>query len=290
MRRLHKGDIPSADIAAIAASTDYVFVVGLGKTKLDALTAAGANLYGYVKCSGVRGPTAKGGQDAQWDAAQDLLWRAADGTPYTHRDNLWCYGRIQDHPAEWYAAVVKPQVEALLASAKYKGLLLDNAIGQTPDLFAPSNPEYTPRGYHDGSLVVLALLRRDFPSLEIFPNGWIGSHPVGLRGEALGATIPKGAPGEGLPFCHGVWFEGVRFKASGKRPTDERFVADQGGYIGLANAGRVCVWDELSQKPGTAGFSEAWSAFLGTRSVVTNRDNCVMSVAGPPWADWWKAA
>ena len=134
MRRLHKGDIPSADIAAIAASTDYVFVVGLGKTKLDALTAAGANLYGYVKCSGVRGPTAKGGQDAQWDAAQDLLWRAADGTPYTHRDNLWCYGRIQDHPAEWYAAVMKPQVEALLAAAKKARKGINPFTGQ-PTIF-----------------------------------------------------------------------------------------------------------------------------------------------------------
>lgn len=292
MKRLHKGSISTADIPSLAASCDYACLVDVGPTKAKAVADAGVKLLGYVKACGSRGPTASAGQDAEYPAAvaAGLLWKMPDGTPVTQVENKWTYIRVQDRAADVYRVVVKPRIEAMLASAPgaYAGVLVDNTTWQDPSLFYPAvPPDFDAVLFHNGTLAILALIRADFPALIIAANGICGGAPTGLRGEVFGGVNPA----TGKPWADLAWIENIRFKASGKRQTDARFQADLGLVIGLANAGRTIVWDETSKAVGSLDFAESLSAAYAARSRITGAGSVVVSSAGAPWGvDWMRAA
>lgn len=285
MRRLHKGSISTADIPALAASCDFACLDDVGPAKAKAVAAAGATLLGYVKASGVRGPESVAGPDAEYAAAKaaGLLWTRGDGSPVIQVDNRWTYTRVQDRPEDCYRVIVRPRIEAMIASAPgcYAGVLVDNTTWQDPSLFLGGAPsDFDAKAFHDGCLAILWMIGRDFPGFIRAANGVCGGAPAGLRGEALAV------PG----YADLVWIEGIRFKASGKRQADARFQADLGLVIGLANAGRIIVWDELSKRVGSVDFAESLSAAYAARSRITGTGSVVVSSAGPPWGDWWRVA
>jgi hypothetical protein len=270
----------------MAACCDYACLVDVGPTKAKAVHDAGTKLLGYVKASGVRGPESVAGTDAEYAAAKaaGLLWTRADGSPVLQADNRWTYTRVQDRPEDCYRVIVKPRIEAMLTSAPgcYAGVLVDNTTWQDPSLFAGGVPaDFDAKAFHDGCLGILSLIKRDFPDLIRAANGICGGAPAGLRGEAFAM------PG----YADLVWIEGIRFKASGKRQTDARFQADLGLVIGLANAGRTIIWDELSKKVGELDFAESLSAAFAARSRVTGSGSIVVASSGAPWGvDWVRTA
>lgn len=290
-RLLFKGS-PAAE-----CGTNRDFVVagdGTGATRIKAVRSANPTipLAPYVKAGGVRGPTAKGGQDAEWEAAQPYLWRAADGTPYTQGDFGWAYADLQRYPVQWAQAVVVPHLAAALAAVPagtYTWAMIDNVIQQHPSLFRPkAPPDYDVRTYHDATLTVLREVRRALPSLKILANGYQGWAPVGLRGEALAGTDPA----TGLPFADGVWFEGVVFDTAGKPRAEARYVADLGVYLSMVTNGRVAVWDE----PGVSGAKWRQAAgmwFAATGSAAANVDasalsNAYLNTSAGCGLDWYR--
>lgn len=286
MRRLFKGSVPSGQRTDAAKSIDLlIFGDGTGPSQIKEVRAASSTieLGIYVKCGGVRTT------DAEWNAAQPYLWLQPDGTPYTQGQYGWAYADLQKYAAEWAKAVVIPHVKATLdqlPAGTIQWIMVDNCIYQHPSLFVPSAPpDYSVPKYHDATLRVLLTLRAwlDAPEQvalygrqKLLPNGWQGSAPPSFRGEALGSTSPN--------YCDGVWFEGMLRKTSGGEQSQARFQQDQGAFMSLLRAGKVCVWDE----PGASGMDRRQSLgfFAGTTAVALNGDNGYFNESSTRWADW----
>lgn len=292
MKRLFKGSVPSGQRVQAAQSVDLlIFGDGTGPSQIKEVRAGNsANELGiYVKCGGVRS------SDAEWQAAQPFLWKQPNGTPYTQGQYGWCYADLQRYAEEWARIVVIPHVEAQLAplaAGTIQWVMVDNCIYQHPSLFVPVvPPDYDVRTYHDATLRVLLVLREwlydpkveaRFGRMKILANGWQGSAPVGFRGEALGS--------KDMNYCDGVWFEGMAQKVGGDDQDTARFIQDQGAFMSLLRAGKVCVWDEPGagkkgnpmDKRRSAGF------FASTTAVAVNGDNGYFNESAPKWADWWR--
>lgn len=278
---LAKGSFSSADVPAIVAGRDFLIPGdGTGASKFRAArTASEALPIGvYVKVGGVRT------SDAEWQAAQEWLWRQPNGEPYTQSQNNWAFGDIQRYANSWAVNVVIPHIKAALAGLEpgvVTWVMVDNVLWQDSSLFTPQRPpEYDPRTYHDATLTILLRIREFFPTLKILVNGWQGGAPAGLRGEALGSTSPN--------YADGIWFECWYRKCSGKAPTPERFAQDQAGLMALTQAGKVTVVDE----PGLTAFTPAWREAFGIWLATTGRvgrwDNAYFNLSSPPWGDWWR--
>lgn len=286
MKRLYKGSVPSGQRTAAAQSIDLlIFGDGTGASQIKEVRAASntIELGIYVKCGGVRTT------DAEWAAAQPYLWRLPDGTPYTQGQYGWAYADLQKYAVEWAKNVVIPHVEATLAQlppGTIQWVMVDNCIYQHPSLFVPKMPpDYVIPTYHDATLRVLLELRAwlddpaqvaRFGKQKILVNGWQGSAPPSYQGQALGSTSPN--------YCDGVWFEGMLQKTSGGEQNQARFQQDQGAFMSLLRAGKVCVWDE----PGASGMDRRRSLgfFAATTAVAVNGDNGYFNESSARWADW----
>ena len=290
MRRTYKGSVPSGQRAQAAQSVDLlIFGDGTGASQMKEVRAGNsANELGiYVKCGGVRTT------DAEWNAAQPYLWKQSNGQPYTQGQFGWAYADLQRYAEEWARAVVIPHVEAqlaLLPAGTIQWVMVDNCIYQHPSLFVPVvPPDYDVRTYHDATLHGLLVLRswldapaqvNRFGRMKLLPNGWQGSAPVGFRGEALGS--------KDMNYCDGVWFEGMRFKTSGEMQSDARFIQDQGAFMSLLRAGKVCVWDEPGASVVSYGKRQSLGLFAATTAVAVNGDNGYFNESSPKWVDWWR--
>lgn len=282
VRTVYKGSVTSAEVGSMALERDfYVAGDGTGASKLRAYRAANpaAPLAVYVKAGGVRA------SDAEWADAQALLWRQANGEPFTQSQNGWSFGDLQRFPNQWAAAVVIPHLRAALAGLDpgvVTWIFVDNVAFQDPTLFSPAVPrEYDAKAYHDGTLAVLRAVRAAFPDRSLVVNGWQGGAPAGFRGEALGGNDPA----TGLPWADGVWFECWYRKCSGKAPTPERFAQDQGALLAFMQAGKVTVVDEAGLQP----YSPAWREAFGVWIATTARGSwgrSYFNVSAAPWAGW----
>lgn len=278
MNRFWKGSIPSGQRASAAGSVDLlIFGDGTGPSQVKEVWNAGLKELGlYVKCGGVRET------DAEWEEAQDLLWRQPNGQPYTQEQYGWAYGDIQKYAVSWALEVVIPHVQAALVQVPegtYRWIFVDNCIGQHPTLFVPNvPPDYSDSGYHDATLAILQLIRTTFPSMKILPNGWQGWAPIGYRGEALGATSPN--------YADGIYFEGMLYDVEGNYQGDPRFIQDQGTLMSMLRAGKVCIWDDPGAGYGTPERRRSLGYFLGTTSVSINPGNAYFAHSEARWADW----
>lgn len=266
-----KGSFATADIPALVASRDFiVFGDGTGPSKIKAARAASPTipLAVYVKAGGVRQ------SDAEWSAAQPLLWRSATGAAYTQTQNGWSFADLQRYPNQWAAAVVIPHIRAQL-TPEIDWLFVDNVLYQDPSLFAPfAPPDYDARAYHDGTLTVLRAIRAEFPGYKLIVNGIQGGAPAGLRGEALGTDIVEG-----------VWAECWYAKCSGKAPTPARFQQDQGLVMGLLSAGKVVVVDEAGLAPYSPAWREAFGVWLSTTARV-GWERAYFTLSAGPFEGW----
>lgn len=282
MKRLYKGSVPSGQRGSAAQSVDLlIFGDGTGPSQVKEVWNAGLKELGlYVKCGGVRTT------DAEWVAAQPYLWRQPNGEPYTQGQFGWAYGDIQVFAGAWLDKVVVPHVQAALAqvpSGTYQWVMVDNCIYQHPSLFVPNVPPgYVVKTYHDATLFILEGLRKVLPTgMRIIANGWQGSAPIGFRGEALGSTSPN--------YADGLWFEGVGYKTNGSTQPPDRFIQDQGAFLSMLRAGKVCVWDEPGAPSDSAERRRSLSYFLGTTSVAVRPENAYFNEPSTRWLDWWRS-
>lgn len=275
IRLVYKGSPAAADIPALVASRDFiVFGDGTGPSKIKAARAASPSLplAVYVKAGGVRQ------SDAEWSAAQPLLWRSATGAAYTQTQNGWSFADLQRYPNQWAAAVVIPHLHAALdplPAGTVDWVFVDNVLYQDPSLFAPNAPpDYDARAYHDGTLTVLRAIRAAFPGYKLIVNGLQGGAPAGLRGEALGTDIVEG-----------VWAECWYAKCSGKAPSAARFQQDQGLVMGLLSAGKVVVVDEAGLAPYSPAWREAFGVWLSTTARV-GWERAYFNLSAGPMDGW----
>lgn len=275
---LWKGSVATVDVPALAAGRDFAIPGdGTGASKFKALRAANPLLpiAVYVKAGGVRQ------SDAEWQAAQEWLWRQPNGEPYTQSQNGWAFGDIQRFANSWAVNVVIPHVKAALAGldpSVVTWIMVDNVLWQDASLFLPQRPpDYDPQRYHDATLVILQRVREAFPGLKILANGLQGGAPQGLRGEALGSSNPN--------YADGVYVECFAVKCNGKRPTTERLIEDQRLLIGLLQAGKVVVVDEPGTQPYSPLWREAFGLFIATTGRAGTWDKAYFNLSAGPWVD-----